>query len=198
MRALGLDPAVRYAGCVGRVRHQKGTDLFVDTMIALLPEFPGWSAIIAGRATAEHKGFEDGLRRRVAAAGLGDRILFVGEHADIPPWYRALSLLVAPQRWEGFGLTPLEAMASGVPVVAADVGAFSELVVEGSTGTIIPPGNLEAMVGAVRPYMADETMRSARAAAALGHVRRNHPLQREADDIIAVYERLWAGEGKGR
>jgi mannosyltransferase len=193
MRALGLDPARRYAGCIGRVRRQKGTDLFVDAMIALLPDFPGWAAIIAGRATAEHQAYERDLRARVAAAGLADRILFVGEHPDIPPWYRALSLLVAPQRWEGFGLTPLEAMASGVPVVAADVGAFSELVEDGVTGTIIPPDDLAAMIAAVRPYMEDEAMRAAAAEAALRHARTNHPLRREAEEIGAVYEKLWAG-----
>src|SRR5690606_36056809 len=47
-RALGLDPARLYAGCFGRVRRQKGTDLFVDAMIALLPRHPNWSAIVAG------------------------------------------------------------------------------------------------------------------------------------------------------
>ncbi len=196
MRKLGLDPLQHYAGCVGRLRRQKGTDLFVDAMIALLPEFPGWSAIVAGRATNEHRQFETELKQRVAEAGLAGRILFVGEHADIPPWYRALSLLVAPQRWEGFGLTPLEAMASGVPVVAADVGAFAELVEDGVTGNIIAPDDLTAMIGAVRPYMADEARRQDAAAAALEHVRRNHPLQREANEIVSVYEGLWSKAGR--
>ena len=45
----------------------------------------------------------------------------------MPRWYQALDLLVAPQRWEGFGLTPLEAMACGVPVIATTVGAFDEI-----------------------------------------------------------------------
>jgi mannosyltransferase len=125
-RELGLDPNRLHVGCFGRLRHQKGTDLFVDAMIELLPRHPQWSAVIAGRATPEHKGFEAGLRERVEKAGLADRILFVGEHTDIERWYRPLSLFIAPQRWEGFGLTPLEAMASGVPVVATDVGAFSD------------------------------------------------------------------------
>ena len=60
---------------------------------------------------------------------------------EMPRWYQALDLLVAPQRWEGFGLTPLEAMACGVPVIATTVGAFDELVVEGKTGRLISPGD---------------------------------------------------------
>ncbi len=114
-------------------------------MIALLPCRPDWGAIVAGRATGPHLAFESELKERVAKAGLADRILFVGEHTNIPDWYRALDLFVAPQRWEGFGLTPLEAMATGVPVVATDVGAFSELVTGGSeeTGLIIAADDLK-------------------------------------------------------
>ncbi len=197
-RALGLDPALSYAGCFGRVRHQKGTDLFVDAMLALLPGRPGWGALVAGRATAQHRGFEDGLRRKVEAAGLSDRIIFVGEHTDIERWYRALSLFVAPQRWEGFGLTPLEAMATGVPVVAADVGAFSELLVDGETGAIVPRDDLPAMAEAMARLMDDDALRARQGAQALDHVRAKFPLEREAGDLVAIYEALWRGEPVGQ
>ena len=65
-------------GCFGRIRHQKGTDLFVDAMIALLPQFPDWTAVITGRVTPEHRGFADELKKKVDAAGLSDRIVFLG------------------------------------------------------------------------------------------------------------------------
>lgn len=188
--ALGLEPETRYIGCYGRVRHQKGTDLFVDAMISLLPNRPGWKAIVAGRTTAEHTAFEQELRQRVEAAGLSDRILFVGEHKNIQQWYQVLSLYVAPQRWEGFGLTPLEAMACGVPVVASDVGAFSELVVQGQTGTVIPKDDLTAMITATAPYLDDEARRHAAGQAALTHVTRNFPLEREAEQLNSLYRDL--------
>ncbi|KPF45454.1 glycosyltransferase family 4 protein [Rhizobium sp. AAP43] len=154
-RACGLDPDLRYVGCFGRIRHQKGTDLFVDAMIALLPSHPGWSAIIAGRATPQHMAFEEELKAKAAAAGLVDRILFVGEHKNIDDWYRTLDLFVAPQRWEGFGLTPLEAMATGVPVVATDVGAFAELLAGGGpdVGTLIKSDDLPIITGAIKAWI---------------------------------------------
>jgi mannosyltransferase len=189
-QTLGLDPTRKIAGCFGRIRHQKGTDLFVDSMIRLLPERPDWIGIIAGRTTAEHKGFEKELRDRIDAAGLSDRILFVGEHTAIEEWYQILSLFVAPQRWEGFGLTPLEAMACGVPVVASDVGAFSELIVEGKTGAVIDADNLDKMVAASTVYLDDTSFREASGNRALEHVRENFPLEREAENLIAVYRRL--------
>lgn len=193
-KAVGLDGDHAYVGCFGRVRLQKGTDLFVDAMIALLPKYPQWRAVVAGRTTVEHKAFQAELRAKVEAAGLADRILFVGEHRDIERWYRALTLFVAPQRWEGFGLTPLEAMATGVPVVATDVGAFSELVADGLTGTIVPRDDLAAMIAAVERYLADHALAARHGDAALAHARRTFPLEREADQLIDIYRGLWARE----
>lgn len=190
--ALGVDPAQKFVGCFGRVRRQKGTDLFVDSMIALLPCRPGWSAIVAGRATGPHVAFENELKERVAKAGLAGRILFVGEHTNIPDWYRGLDLFVAPQRWEGFGLTPLEAMATGVPVVATDVGAFSELVVSGTqeTGTIVPADDLQAMVEATAAFMDDDRRRTTAGANGLARTAASFAIEGEAAAINAVYERL--------
>ncbi|PYE86525.1 glycosyltransferase family 4 protein [Phyllobacterium leguminum] len=181
----------RYAiGCFGRVRHQKGTDLFVDAMIALLPDYPDWTAIIAGRTTAEHKAFEDELKVRIAAAGLQDRILFLGEVPDIKIWYRRLSLYVAPSRNEGFGLTPLEAMASRTAVIASDAGAYAEMI-EPGTGTVVPAGDGAALREAIRPYLADPMLAATHGDNALVHVRKNFPLEKEAGAIGAVYERVF-------
>ncbi|MCO6178861.1 glycosyltransferase family 4 protein [Ciceribacter sp. RN22] len=191
-QAVGLNPESKIAGCFGRVRRQKGTDLFVDAMIALLPDRPDWSAIVAGRATASHTAFETELKERVAKAGLSERILFVGEHTNINDWYRALDLFVAPQRWEGFGLTPLEAMATAVPVVTTDVGAFPELVVTGrdETGIVIPADDLAAMANAAGAFMDDPARLSAAGARALAHVSGNFSIEGEARRLGEIYRRL--------
>ncbi len=191
-RGLGLDPSKKYAGCFGRVRHQKGTDLFVDSMIALLPCRPDWCAIVAGRATGPHLSFEAELKDRVARAGLTKRILFVGEHTNIPDWYRALDLFIAPQRWEGFGLTPLEAMATGVPVVAADVGAFADLIGEGSeeTGALIPAADLKAMVDGAAGFMDDAARLAVAGTNALTRASKSFAIEGEARAIGAIYEKL--------
>lgn len=186
-QALGLDTSQKYAGCFGRVRHQKGTDLFVDTMIAVLPQLPDWSAIIAGRATGPHVEFENGLKDKVRAAGLGDRILFVGEHTNINEWYRTLDLFIAPQRWEGFGLTPLEAMATGVPVIATDVGAFPELVKVGETGDVIFRDDVNVMISTARKWMEDQPQRDISGLNAREDAERNFSIEGEASAIGAIY-----------
>ncbi|MBX4335089.1 glycosyltransferase family 4 protein [Bartonella raoultii] len=182
----------KYAvGCFGRVRYLKGTDLFVEAMIALLPRYPEWTALIAGRTTEQHYNFEKKLRQKIAEAGLKERIIFLGELLNTPLWYRRLSLYVTPSRLEGFGLTPLEAMASKTAVVASDVGVFKELVIEG-TGTVVQAGDGEALVTAIEPYFADleKTMEAGKKA--LDHVRTHFPLEKEATEIGRVYEEIFA------
>ena len=90
--ASGL-PGQFLVGCSGRIRPSKGTDLFVDAMINLLPQHPQWTAVMTGRTTAEYKGFEQALRDKIAKAGLGDRILFLGEVPDVRLWYRRMIAL---------------------------------------------------------------------------------------------------------
>ncbi len=185
-------PGKRLVGCFGRVRHQKGTDLFVDAMLDLLPRFPDWSAVITGRVTGENAEFAAELQRRVKAAGLEKRILFLGEVPDVAVWYRRLDLFVAPSRNEGFGLTPLEAMASGAAVVASDAGAYAEMVEEGVTGAVVPAGDGAALTAAIRRYMDDPQLAEAHGADGLRSVMERFPLEKEADGIARVYEALWA------
>ncbi|WP_011581451.1 MULTISPECIES: glycosyltransferase family 4 protein [Chelativorans] len=181
-------------GCFGRIRHQKGTDLFVQSMIELLPKYPDWTAVVLGRATVEHKAFADELEARVRAAGLSERIFFLGEVPDVHPWYRRLSLYVAPSRNEGFGLTPLEAMASGTAVVASDAGAYEEIVISGETGMVVPAGDGAALTAAIEPYLADPALAERHGEAGRAHAVNNFALAGEAAALREVYESLWDGE----
>lgn len=177
-------------GCFGRIRHQKGTDLFVQAMIALLPQHPDWTAVISGRVTPEHTAFADKLKADIAAAGLTDRIVFIGEVPDIKVWYRRLTLYVAPSRNEGFGLTPLEAMASKTPVIASDAGAYAEMIVASENGVIVPPGDGNALTAAIATYLADPALTVAQGETALRHVRENFALEKEATAINRIYQQL--------
>lgn len=184
-------PVKYLIGCFGRVRPSKGTDLFADAMIALLPHYPDWTAVITGRTTAEHQAFADDLKKRIKGAGLEERILILGEVPDVRVWYRRLTLYVAPSRNEGFGLTPLEAMASQTAVVASDAGAYAEMIAEG-TGRFVSAGDGNALREAIKPYLADPAMAEHEGKNALHHVRNAFPLDKEAAAISAVYERVFS------
>lgn len=191
--ATGL-PGRYGIGCFGRIRPQKGTDLFIAAMIELLPRYPDCTAVVLGRATAEHRAFAEELQRRVAEAGLSERIHFLGEVPDVTPWFRRLTLYVAPSRNEGFGLTPLEAMASGTAVVASDAGAYSEMIVAGRTGEVVRAGDGAALTRAIERSMADPQEVAARGSEGRAHVTARFALAGEATALREVYEGLWAKE----
>jgi mannosyltransferase len=188
--ASGL-PGTYAVGCTGRIRHQKGTDLFVEAMLRLLPRYPDWTAVIAGRTTSDNLGFERELKSRIAAAGLTQRIVFLGDVDDISLWYRRFTLFVAPSRQEGFGLTPLEAMASQTAVVASDAGSYPLMIRPGINGAMVPAGDGEALIAAIEPYLRAPDLAQEQGRAALQFVHDNFSMEAEARGIRAVYDRLW-------
>ncbi len=190
--ATGL-PGRYGIGIFGRVRPQKGTDLFVEAMLRLLPEAPDWTAVVIGLVQPEDRAFTDKLVRKVEEAGLATRIRFLGEQPvdTIPGWQRALSILVAPPRHEGFGLLPIEAMASGTPVVASRAGAHEACMIDGETGVLVPAGDGAALTAAIGRMMAlAPAEREAIGAAGRRHVEAGFSIAREAERLEAIYKRL--------
>lgn len=187
-------PGARGVAAIGRVRPEKGTDLFVQAMIRALPGLPDVTALVIGLAKPGEAAFVQGLKDRVAQAGLTGRILFPGEIA--PDRMRALipglSLLVALPRYEGYGLTPLEAMASGVPVVASDAGHFRAFLGQNEAGRIVDVGDAGAAALAVTEILSDPTRHAGLSVAARMRAQGGFGIETEAAGIAAVYERLWA------
>ncbi|AGT10452.1 glycosyltransferase family 4 protein [Paracoccus aminophilus] len=193
-RELGLDPEAVLIGCFGRVRAQKGVDLLVEAALRLFPTRPKAQLIFTGRITADNRAFTDQLLNRIADAGLIDRIRFLGElpWAEVVRHYQALDLFAAPARWEGFGLTPLEAMACGVPVVAARVGAYETLIRDGVTGSLVAKDDADALTAAVERWLDDDAGRAEAGRTAREHVFSNHSIEEEARSIVEVYRGLLA------
>jgi mannosyltransferase len=155
MRAFDI-PGEYGISLIGRIRPEKGSDLFVDAMIRLLPKYPAFIACIAGKATVEHELFRQQLQAKIEKAGLTDRFVWLGEVAydRMPQFHSAMSLCVAPARYEGFGLVPLEAMACGVPVVASQTGCYRDVIQPGVTGSLVPCNDAEALISALDQLMA--------------------------------------------
>ena len=193
-RSLGLCDRFTI-GCFGRIRRQKGTDVFVETMLDVLRYHPDLTALVMGRATGRHQPFLRSLRQSVVRAGFDDRILFLPEVPvhEMPRWYQVLDLFVAPQRWEGFGITPLEAMACGVPVIATTAGAFDELIVEGMTGRLVPPGDVEQMRAAVVAALGSPDTVRQWSGAARRRVEDAFRIEDEAAALNALYRTLLDG-----
>jgi mannosyltransferase len=176
---------------VGRIRPEKGTDVFVDAMLRLLPQRPGATALVVGRAGGKFEGFLQGLKDKVAAAGLADRLLFVGEvpASDLPALMRALSLVMQLPRYEGYGMVPLEGLASGVPFVGSDAGYYRSFSAQGRAGSIVPL-DAEAAAAAAMDWLSADTP-GAQAMQTREIAETHFSAKAEADGIGAVYRALW-------
>jgi len=183
----------RYAiGCFGRVRAQKGSDVFVDAMLRLLPRYPDFTAVMVGAITVDQTGFANDLKKRIEAAGLTSRIVVTGELSieEVQRWYRRLTIYAFTSRNEGFGLTLIEAMAVGAALVASRAGAAELVVEDGVTGALTPPGDVDALVAALEPLMRDPAAASAMGARARARVVEKFSLDAEAAGIAAIYRAL--------
>jgi mannosyltransferase len=183
----------RYAiGCFGRVRAQKGTDVFVEAMCRLLPRFPDFTAVIVGAVAVEQTSFANDLKKKIAAAGLGSRIVITDELPieDVQRWYQRLTIYAFTSRNEGFGLTLIEAMAVGAALVASRAGAAKLVVEDGVTGVLTPPGDADALVAALEPLMRDPAACVAMGTRGRARVTAQFSLDVEANRIAEVYRTL--------
>lgn len=186
-------PGARGIATIGRIRAEKGTDRFVAAMLRLLPDQPDVTALVIGRAATADKAFLQNLKDQIATAGLSDRILFPGEVAPeaLPALLRGLSAVVQLPRYEGYGMTPLEGMASGVPFVATDAGCYRSFAAQGRTG-LITTDDAQDTADALRMLLSDPARHAAMSSAARDAAEIHFSIQREADGIGAVYEAMWS------
>jgi mannosyltransferase len=181
----------RVIASFGRIRPSKGTDLFVEALIQVLPHHPGWVGVITGLCQSRDQAFLDGLLRQIAAAGLDERIRFVGdlEPAEIRRWYQRASICVAASRREGFGLTPLEAMASGCVPVTSDAGAWPWIVTAEFGRTVQTPA-MPAWVAAIAELMGAPEQLSSMATIARTAALDHYSIEYEAAQISHFYASL--------
>jgi glycosyltransferase involved in cell wall biosynthesis len=129
------------------------------------------------------------LRALAEHLHVADRFRLVGvvPAGDMPRWYRSADLLVAAPWSEQFGLTTLEAMACGVPVIGTAVGGLADTVVDGLTGDLVPARDPRALGGALRRLINDKVRRFAYATAALDRARQAYSWKRVAAQVGSVY-----------
>ncbi len=139
-RKLGLAPGEPLVGIVARLHPVKGHRFFLAAAREVLAQRPDTRFIIVGDGPSRHA-----LEALAARMGVTGRVLFTGFVEDVYSLMNDLDLLVISSLWEGFGLTAVEAMALGVPVVATEAGGLPEVVLHGETGLLAPPADSAAL-----------------------------------------------------
>ena len=184
---------------LGRLVERKG----IATAIEALTQLPGVELVIAGGPARDLLAGDAEYRRLrdiAQARGVSDRVVFTGTvpRAQVPALIRSADVVVCTPWYEPFGITPLEAMACGVPVVASAVGGLTDSVVHGTTGLLIPARDPAALAAAAGTLLADPPRRAAFGEAGARRARRWYSWPRVAAQTESAYLRLGAGVPPGR
>ncbi len=180
---------------VGRLERRKGLPHLLQAFALLKQELPDLRLIVAGG----DGGMLAPCQRFVERAGLTD-VVFAGyvPDAELPRYYRSAHVFCAPNTGaESQGLILLEAMASGVPVVASSIEGFREVITDGQEGLLVPPGDGEALARALYRLLCDRSLREAMAQRGLTTVRR-YAWERVAAEVLECYHQVLAGRSPGR
>lgn len=165
---------------VGSLIPRKGHDVLIDALGGLL-DLP-WRLTIAGSPDAD-PAWAAALRARAVEAGLGARITFAGAVPDTASLMASADIFVLPSRYEGYGMVFAEALAQGLPIVAARAGAVPDVVPE-SAGILVPVDDAEALSTALRRLIADKALRRRMAEGAY-RAGLKLPGWRETGEIVA-------------
>lgn len=179
--AAGTD---KLLGIFGRLCAWKGQMVFVEA-IAQLPDVVG---VIVGGPLFGEEAFEAALLRRIAALGIEGRVRMLGFRRDVPSLMSAMDVIVhASTTPEPFGRVVVEGMLSGRPVVASAAGGVLEILHDGQTGYLVPPGDPLALVHGMRRALADSGPDNTLSAAAQRNARENFTIDamlRRIEDAI--------------
>jgi glycosyltransferase involved in cell wall biosynthesis len=163
--SAGLVPGTAAGGallCVAAVTFDKGHDVLLDALAAATDL--SWHCVCVGSLDRD-PAFAEGLRRRSLDGGLGDRVDFPGPRtgADLDRSYAAADLMVLASRAESYGMVVIEALARGLPVVAAEVGGLTEALGHGADGIrpglLVAPDDPAALGAALRAWLGDAELR---------------------------------------
>lgn len=181
----------RVIGFIGSFYRYEGLDLLVEAFAKLAPRYPDLVLLLLG---GEER--ESDLREQVQRLGLGDRVLLPGRipHNRVPGVYSMMEALVYPRRSMRLTelvtpLKPLEAMAMGRPVIASNIGGHRELLRDGETGLLFPPGDAASLAQTIGRLLEDKPLRDKLADQGRDSVFQEHSWEKTTSAYTAIYER---------
>jgi glycosyltransferase involved in cell wall biosynthesis len=188
-RELGIPPDSPVVLMVANYdRPVKGVAHFLDSIPLIRRELPGTRFILIGHGRREAE-----FRRKAVALGIEDVLLMPGFREDVDRFYALADLSVLTSLSEGLSITILESMWHGVPVVVTDVGGNLEIVKQGRTGVLVPPGDPTRFAEAVVRLLRDPALRSRFGQRARQVIREEFGLERVVERYGRIYEEVIRG-----
>jgi sugar transferase (PEP-CTERM/EpsH1 system associated) len=178
------------AGTVGRLQPVKGTSYLLEAWSRLASDHPDAILLLVGGGSQQAA-----LERMSRRLGISERVRFLGDRADVPDLLRGMDVFVLPSLWEGMPNAALEAMAVGLPVVATAVGGTPEVVVDGVTGLLVPPGDPDALAQSIARLLCDPDLRYKMGQAGRERVVKHFSVGRMVEQTEWLYEQLLVEKG---
>jgi glycosyltransferase involved in cell wall biosynthesis len=186
-RGLGLPDDALVVGTIGRLNAQKGHRFLLDAAAPLLARVPGVRVLIAGDGD-----LMESLRAQVAGLGIADQVVFAGHRTDVPDLLGALDVFCISSLYEGTPLALFEAMAAGKAIVSTSVDGCREVLEDGVTGVLVPPGDAGALAAGLERVLCDPAQREALGRQALAASKR-YDVRACVDAMQSFYDDLLAG-----
>lgn len=174
-------------GFVGRLSPEKGPDIFVRAAALVLERFPSTKFILAGEGPER-----EALQTLIAELGVAEQVRLLGRQDDMPSLYAKLDIMVLSSRTEGLPMALLEAMASGLSVVATNVGAIPTVIENGHSGLLAPANDPSAIAGCISGLLADRARRHSMGESAKDLVTSQFSAEHMAEQYIRVYDEALA------
>lgn len=173
-------------GIFGRVRYSKGIDILVDAAINVLPRHNQVTLIICGETQVEDLPYKNKMLIKIKQAGLENRVFFLGKKPfeELPKLFRGMSVVAALSRNEGYGLTPLEGMASGAAVLTSSAGVWDELVRDGVDGYVVDVDNVDQTSEKLNLLIENSSKTKIMGENAAKYISENFSVENEAEKII--------------
>ncbi len=187
---LGITPHDPVLGIVAHILPHKGYDDLVQALALLTQRLPQAKCLVIGMAPRERY-----LRKLLQLAerlSVRDRLILVGFQEDVAPFLHAMDVFVLPSRTEGLPITILEAMAAGKPVVATTAGGIPEVVRDGETGLLVPPGDPGRLAEAIMRLLEGPALAKAMGQAGGKRVTSVFTLEGETEQTAMVYRKVLA------
>ena len=153
-KELGMEPDSAMVGSIGRLSPQKAPQLFVKMAAEVLRSIPRVNFLYIGDGPLRSE-----MERMLRGLGIEGRVVLAGLRPDAPELLEAMDVFVLLSLWEGLPRTIPQAMAAGLPVVASDVGGAAEVVRQGVTGFLVPPGDYRQAAEFVLRLLGDAGLR---------------------------------------
>jgi glycosyltransferase involved in cell wall biosynthesis len=182
LKELGLPQDAIVIAVVATFKVQKGQRYLIDAMPAVVARFPKLHVLLIGDGEQR-----EALMQQADTMGVNEHVHFLGFRQDIPSLLAASDFFVLPSLWEGLPMALIEAMASGLPVVATAVSGSNQVIVDGVSGLLVPPGNAAELEGAILRVLSDAELAQALGEAAQDRVATFFGAKKQAQDHIDLY-----------